>query len=182
MKRLSAGIKIRTESDMVKAVERHLKNKGNVVVWREVKLSGGRADLVAYDKNAKLFKIIECKMHSKPINSGKTFGQATTYLSILGGEVSKFLDVISKKNDSPPMRFSRWMEATSNGKKIRVEVFVALTEKATMQPKFRNLRSKFPEIGVIRVKQSGQCRDTLRRPDGSHDPKAARAQLTILPL
>jgi hypothetical protein len=167
---------------MVDAVERHLKNNGNVIVWREVKLSRGRADLVAYDKNAKLFKIIECKMHSKPINSGKTFGQATTYLSILGGDVSKFLDEITRKKDSPRMKFSRWMEATSNGKKIRVETFVALTDKATKQPEFQNLRSRFSRIGVIRVKPSGQCRDSLPQPDGGKDPKAARAHAIVLPL
>ena len=173
--RAQARNKIHGESDMVEVVKRHLENTGKVLVWREVKLSKGRVDLVAYDKQAKVFKIVECKMHSKPINSGKTFGQVTTYLSILDHEVSEFLDVITKKA-SPRMKFSRWMEATNNGKKIRVEAFVALTDKATKQPEFQNLRSKFSRIGVIRVKPNGQCRDTLPRPDGSRDPKAAQAR------
>jgi hypothetical protein len=160
---------------MTGAVERHLKNKGKVIVWREVKLGRGRLDLVVYDKNTKIFKIIECKLHSKPINTGKAFGQAVTYLSTLDGQVSKFLDVMSDK-ELPHMKFSRWLQATHNGKKITVAVFVALTDKACRQPEFHKLRERFPRIGVIRVKPNGYCRDTLPRPDGTRDPKAAQAR------
>jgi hypothetical protein len=175
------GTRIFSESKMVDAVERHLKNRGKVIVWRETKLVRGRVDLVAYDKNAKLFVFIECKLHSKPTNTAKTFGQAMFYLSTLDGHVSKFLDVISKKKEAS-MKFSRWMEATSNGKEIKVEGFVALTDKAVKQPEFNKLRSKFPDIGVIRVKPNGYCLDTLPCPDGSRDQKAARARRTILTI
>ncbi len=168
---------------MTDAVERHLKNTGKVIVWREVKLGRGRVDLVAYDKNAKLFKIFECKLHSKPINSAKTFGQAVNYLSTLDGDeqVSKFLDVVSSKEESQ-MKFSRWLQATHNGKRIIVAAFVAFTDKACKQPEFHKLRERFPRIGVIRVKPNGYCRDTLPRPDGTRDPKAAQARPEMLNL
>src|SRR6202008_4849375 len=119
--------KIRKESDMVEAVEHHLKRKAKVVVGREVKFGRGRLDLVAYDKNEKILKIIEGKLHSRPTSPGRTFGQLVTYLATMRGRIPQFLDAASKKL---PMRYGRWMEATSNGKKIRVTFYVALTEKA----------------------------------------------------
>ena len=165
--------KIRSESKMTDAVVRHLKNKGKVSVWREVKLEGGRLDLVAYDKTAKVFKIVECKMHSSPRNAAQTFGQTAMYSSLLSKQVSKFLDAVSKRK--PAMKYTRWIEATDGGKQIQVEFFVALSDKATRRPEFRNLREKFPEIGIFRIKPNGYCRNVLKRPDGTHDSKGAKA-------
>lgn len=172
--------KVRTEADMTDAVTRHLRRKGKVSVWREVKLEGGRLDLVAYDKTAKVFKIVECKMHSSPRNAAQTFGQAAMYSSLLSKQASKFLDAVSKKE--PPMKYTRWIEATDGGREIRVEFFVALLDKATKRPEFSDLRKKFPEIGIFRVKPDGYCWNVLKRPDGTYDSKGAKALFQTIRL
>jgi hypothetical protein len=156
---------------MVKALLHHF-NKGKVIAGSEVKLARCRFDVVAYDKNNKLFRIIECKLHSRPVSVGKTFGQAATYFSVLSGRAFDFLDAASKKIN---MRYGRWMEATHGGKEIALAVYVALTDKATKQPEFWELRAQFPGIGVIRVKPDGRCHDYLRGPDGTADEKTAQA-------
>jgi len=158
---------------MTDAVERHLTSKAKVIVGREVKLGRGRLDLVAYDKNTKVFKIIECKLHSGPTNTAKTFGQALGYFTDLEGLAVEFLDSTSRKLEK--MRFGRWWEATDRGREIKVAVYVALTHKACMQPEFPALRAQFPQIGVIRVKPNGSCRNALRRRDGAPNSKGAEA-------
>jgi len=164
--------RIRSESEMANAVLQHL-NKRKVIAGREVKLGRGRLDVVAYDKRAKTFKIIECKLSSRPTSVAKTFGQAVYYLTSLEKRVPEFLDAASRK--LPPMRYARWQEATNDGKKITVAVYVALTHKACMQSEFRALRKQYPQIGVIRVRPNGRCRNALRRADGTADAKAANA-------
>jgi hypothetical protein len=92
----SQKARIRTESDMADAVMRHL-NKGKVIAGPEVKLGRCRFDVVAYDKNRRIFKVIECKLHSGPASVGRTFGQAMTYFAMLEGRASEFLDAASRK-------------------------------------------------------------------------------------
>jgi hypothetical protein len=165
--------RIRTESDMAQAVEGHL-NKRRVIAAREVSLGRCRFDVVAYDKNARVFKVVECKLHSRPASVGRTFGQAITYYAFIKGHAFDFLDAASRK--LPLMRYRRWDEATDGGKKIMVAVYVALTDKACRQPEFLELRAQYPHIGIIRVKPNGRCRNALRRPDGTADSSAAEAK------
>jgi hypothetical protein len=169
--------RIHTESDMAEAVKKHL-NKRRVIAGREIKLGRCRFDVVAYDKNARIFKVVECKLHSRPTSVGRTFGQAITYWAVIKGRALDFLDAASRK--LPLMRYRRWLEATHGGKKITVAVYVALTDKACRQPEFLELRAQYPQIGVIRVKPNGRCRNALRRPDGTADSSAARAKLKTI--
>ncbi len=170
---------IRTESHMAVAVKNHL-NRGRVIAEREIKLGRCRFDVVAYDKNARIFKIVECKLHSSPTSVGRTFGQAVTYSSVLKGRASAFLDAASRKLEK--MRYGRWVEATDGGKRIKVAVYVALTDKACRQPEFLRLREQYPHIGVIRVKPNGRCRNALRHPDGTADSRAAKASVRTISL
>ena len=158
---------------MARAVLRHL-NRGKVIAGSEVKLGRGRLDVVAYDGKTKSFKIVECKVSSRPTSIAKTFGQAVYYLTSLKTRILEFLDAASRK--LPPMRYGQWREATNEGKDITVAVYVALTHKACRQPEFRAIRAEYPQIGVIRVRPNGRCRNSLLHSNGRADSKAAKAR------
>src|SRR5437879_13901190 len=91
--------RIRTESHMAEAVKNHL-NKSHVLAESEVKLGRCRLDVVAYDKNARIFKVVECKLHNRLVSVGSIFGKATTYLSVLKRSAFDFIDVANNKFQS----------------------------------------------------------------------------------
>jgi len=168
---------IRTESQMAQAVTRHL-NRNKTLAWCEIKVGRCRFDVVTFDRKRRTFLVVECKLHSRPVSVGRTFGQVVTYRAILASRGFEFLDAASDK--PPQMRFSRWWEATEGGRRIRVEFYVALTDKACRQPEFMSLRRQHPTVGVIRVKPNGRCRHALRRKHGTADAKAAKARPTTI--
>src|SRR2546422_1177435 len=119
---MSVSKAVRSENDMALAVARHLKNSA-----REVRVGGCRFDVVAYDKKAKVFKVVECKRVSDPRRIGQTFGQVGAYRTIIEKQGFKFLDALSNKLQ---MRFGRWMEATQWAARIQMEFYVALPDEA----------------------------------------------------
>lgn len=170
-------MRIRTENQMAQAVARHL-NRNKTIAWREIKVGRCRFDVVAFDKKRRTFLVVECKLHSRPVSVGRTFGQIVTYRAILTSRGFEFLDATSDK--PPQMGFGRWWEATEGGRRFRVEFYVALTDKACRQAEFMSLRRQNPTVGVIRVKPNGRCRHALRRRDGTADAKAAKARPTTI--
>ncbi len=149
--------RVRNEAQMERAVADYLGRTA-----RQVSLEGCRFDVVAYDKKERLFTLVECKWGSKTTAVGHAFGQVAAYYALLAGRGFDFVDAVSKK--LPHMRFGRWSEATHSTRYINVEFYVALKEKACLRQAdvIRAVKKLLPEVGVIRVKEDGRCRNYLR--------------------
>jgi hypothetical protein len=159
---------------MAEAVARQLKNAA-----REVEVGDCRFDVVAYDKKSKLFMLVECKRATDHRRVGQTFGQVGAYRGILERQGFEFVDAFSKKFQ---MRFGRWMEATQWAEQIRVEFYVALTDEACKDvERLRGLKQQHPDVGIIRVKPDGVCRDYIRV-QGKKDDKLTRARAMTIRL
>ncbi|MGA9572209.1 MAG: hypothetical protein WBS17_19185 [Candidatus Acidiferrales bacterium] len=148
-----------TEKTMATAVARWLKSERGLAA-QEISLGRNRFDVVAYDKKRRVFKVVECKLTTRESGIGKTFGQLASYTAGLSNRGYEFVNAASKnlKNIS----FNTWMEATSGGRTIQVEYFVALREKALKDVEFlRSVRKQVPGVGIIRYKENGQCKDNI---------------------
>ncbi len=159
---------------MAKAVARRLRRS-----VRELRVGNCIFDVVGYDKQAKLFKLVECKLGSSPTSIGHAFGQIAAYYAVLTDRGRDFVDAFTRK---VPLRFNRQMEATDQARRIRVEFYVAFTDKACTQVELiRAVKKLLPNVGVIRVKRDGKCRDYLRD-RGRKDRKLAQARATVVEI
>ena len=148
-----------TEKKMAKAVARWLKSEKGLAA-QEISLGRNRFDVVAYDKKRRVFKVVECKLTSRPTGIGKTFGQLVSYSGVLSKHGYEFVNAASKKLKN--MSFNTWMEATSGGKHIHVEYFVALRAQALKdRDLLLSIRKQVPGVGIIRYKDNGQCKDNI---------------------
>lgn len=158
---------LRAEVDMQKAVEQHFKNS-----TREVRVGSCILDIVAYDKEERLFSIVECKLGSDITSIGHAFGQISAYYAALSGLGRDFIDRFTKK---VPLRYERIMEATHDNRELRVAFYVALTDAACEKTELiRSIKRLLPGVGIIRVKPNGKCRGNLKC-NGKKDPKLAEA-------
>ncbi|HEV2489999.1 MAG TPA: hypothetical protein VGT03_09345 [Candidatus Acidoferrales bacterium] len=164
---------------MSRKVARWLKSAKGLAA-REISLGGSRFDVVAYDKKNRVFKIVECKLATRPVSIGKTFGQLASYSGTLSKRGYDFVNAASKR--LARMSFNTWMEATHGGKYIRVETFVALREKALKDVEFlREIRKYLPYVGIIRYCRNGDCRKSIWI-DGKRDydlPKAKTRKIKL---
>jgi hypothetical protein len=148
------------EKDMEAAIAKSLGKRG-LVVGRQVPLGNFRFDIVAYDKTNRVFKVIECKTGSHEATLGKTFGQVSVYSDRIASRADEFVDSSSRKMDK--VRFGRWMEATDCGRRIRIELYVALSDAACKDLDcLRRLKRQNPNVGIIRYRKDGTCRYYVR--------------------
>ncbi|HEV2419960.1 MAG TPA: hypothetical protein VGX94_19360 [Terriglobia bacterium] len=133
-----------------------------------------KLDIVEYDKQKKIFKIVELKSGCSNAIVRDAFKQLKRYREMLEGRTFIFLDAFTRKS---PMRFGRVMEATLGGKEIRIEFYVGLTDEACENvDRLRSLKKEFPHIGIIRVKDDGKLRDYIKERDGTRNYELAKAQ------
>lgn len=139
-----------------------------------------RFDVVAYDKDRGVFWVVECKPTSREVEISNAFGQAATYHSKIQRYPDQFVNSVS--DEKIVMRYRRWAEATDAGRRIRVELYVALENEACRNlAAIRNFRKRYPEVGVIRYKEEGTCQDYLRDEKKEKDFALSRAEtLTIM--
>jgi hypothetical protein len=160
---------------MAEAVARQLKNAA-----REVKVGDCIFDVVAYDKGQRLFRLVECKLGSKAASIGHAFGQVAAYYAVVVDQGYHFVDTFSKKVE-PRLRFGRLLEATE-GKQIRVEFYVALTDEACERVDLlRSVKRLLPDVGIIRVKADGRCRDHVHE-HGKGDYELAQARPMLIKI
>jgi hypothetical protein len=146
---------------------------------REIRVGDCVFDVVAYDKQEKLFRLVECKRGSQATSIGHAFGQIAAYWALLADKGQDFLDAFSRKVS---LRFHRLMEATDGARRFRVAFYVALTDEACQRVDLlRSLKRLLPDVGVIRVKRDGKCRDYVRD-RGRKDFKLALAQPTVVKI
>jgi len=166
---------LKTEVQMAEAVARQLKNAA-----REVKVGDCIFDVVAYDKGQRLFRLVECKLGSKAASIGHAFGQVAAYYAVVVDQGYHFVDTLSKKVE-PRLRFGRLLEATE-GKQIRVEFYVALTDEACERVDLlRSVKRLLPDVGIIRVKADGRCRDHVHE-HGKGDYELAQARPMLIKI
>jgi hypothetical protein len=168
-----------SEKEMAKAVARWLKSEKGLAA-QEISLGRNRFDVVAYDKKRRVFKVVECKLTKRETGIGKTFGQLVSYTGTLSKSGYDFVNAASKRLGR--MSFNTWMEATSGGRKIRVEYFVALREKALKDDDFLYaIRKQVPGVGIIRYKENGQCKNNILL-NGKRDYELCRAKARTIKL
>jgi hypothetical protein len=168
---------MRKESEMAMAVTRYL--GGSKRTTREVRVSGCIFDVVAYDKEKRLFKLVECKLATSPTSIGRTFGQLASYHAAVMDQGYAFVTAVSRRL---PLSFHRLMEATNNATKIQVAFYVALTQKACLNLRLlKSLKSLLPSVGIIRVKPDGHCRGYLLR-DGKRDDSISSAKAITIKI
>jgi hypothetical protein len=159
---------------MAQAVARYV---GNSAIG--VKIGSCILDVTAYDKAARLFKVVECKRVSDARRIGHTFGQTAAYMSVVAENGFGFVDALSKKLH---MRFLRWMEGTNNGTEIKVEFYVALPDDACEQVDLlRSLKRQYPDVGIVRVKPDGKCRDYVKD-QGKRDRELTKARAVTIKI
>ena len=112
-----------TEKTMATAAARWLKSERGLAA-QEISLGRNRFDVVAYDRKRWVFKVVECKLTTRRIrNQVRHSVRLASYTAGLSNRGYEFVNAASKnlKNIS----FNTWMEATSGGRTIQVEYFVA---------------------------------------------------------
>lgn len=160
---------MKNEAEMSQHVAAHLKKTSA----REIRVGGCKFDVVAYDKEQRLFEIAECKLGSAPTVIGHAFGQAAAYCGILSAHGVEFLNAYTKQVN---LKFSRMMEATNQGKHFKVAFYVALEDNACHQVELiRSIKRLIPNIGMIRVKDDGKCRRFIRIGGRKH-PELCKAE------
>jgi hypothetical protein len=148
---------VKTEADMSQAVACTL----GKYAAREVRVGDCIFDVVAYNKAKNSFRLIECKRSRKASGIGQAFGQLAAYSATIATHGREFLVAYSKKLDVP-MHQGRWLEATDDYRRITVEFYVALTDKACKRVDLlRSMKNILSDVGIIRVKADGYCRNYL---------------------
>lgn len=165
---------LKSEKQMSEGVARFF---GNAAL--EIKVGHCIFDVVSYDKRKKLFRVVECKKTTRITGIGKTFGQVSAYSSVVAERAFKFVDALSRKLQ---MRFGRWMEATENGRQIRVEFYVALTHDACKEVALlKTMKQSYPQVRIIRVKQDESVRGYIRY-KGKKIHELAKARPTVIKI
>jgi hypothetical protein len=169
---------LQSELQMAEAVAGHFKNSA-----REVDLGKCILDVVAYDKEQKLFSVIECKLGSAFTKISETFGQIAGYQAEISAQPHRFIDAYTHKPEVH-LRWGRLMEATNWNRYIRVAFYVALTDAACAQnfDLIRSHKQNHLNVGVIRVKEDGSYKDNLKAADGRRDFELAKAIPTVIPI
>jgi hypothetical protein len=149
---------VKTEAQMSQAVAYTL----GKFAAREVRVRDCIFDVVAYNKKDRSFRLVECKRSRKASGIGQAFGQLAAYSATIATHGREFLVAYSKKL-AVPMHQGRWMEATDDYRRISVAFYVALTEKACRRVDLlRSMKKILPDVGIIRVKRDGHCRNYLK--------------------
>jgi hypothetical protein len=68
---------------LVNPLKKFLKNQGKSSPLTEFKIKGGWIDVINYNKNDRVFDIVECKIAENPVRIGQAFGQLMAYHGII---------------------------------------------------------------------------------------------------
>jgi hypothetical protein len=168
------AVAIATEAQMSEAVAGHFKNSS-----REVRIGSCILDVAAYDKEQRLFSVIECKLGNDVTTIGHAFGQIAAYHAEISARDQDFLDAYT---DRVHLRWGRLMEATDWNRRLRVAFYVALTDEACARiEQIRLLKEQMPTVGIVRVKANGKCRDHLHS-EGKDNSGLAQAIPVVIDI
>jgi len=165
----------------------HLKDERKrikcTVVLREFKFRNCKFDVVGYNNQEKAFYIVECKRGSDPVSTGHAFGQVLVYSSLLresGFEFKRnFIDELLRKS-------VKGMDATELMGLVKkpestFRFYVALGERACKRYDLLKLmKSQMPNVGIIRVKENGECRLYVRNEENQKDHDLSESTLVSI--
>lgn len=138
-------------------------------------------DLVVYDTLSRTFRLVELKAGHTPATIRNAFQQVEKYRRIMKGRELAFLDAFTRRS---PMRFSRLMEATADVTRIIVAFYVGLTDQAchTNLSLLHLLKHKYPDTGIMRVKNDGRLKNYVKGANGKRDYDLTKARSVCFTL
>ena len=137
-------------------------------------------DVIGYESDSNTFHIVECKKSAKAAGIGHAFGQLLAYKSVLHQTGYQFLEEFLKR-----ARFNLALEdivgPVTEGK-LRAKFYVGLVEEACKNVELlRLIKESLQNVGIIRVKESGICRDYIRI-GGEKDYELCQSKLANIPI
>ena len=169
-----------TETGMENLVKKWLKKKKYRVESQVRILGKHRLDLVAYDKRSGVFTVVECKSTSEKSTVNRAFDQLVRYRNAISRQPDEFVDRVSSKMQ---MRFGRWMQATDCGRRVQVEFVAALRDGACNDIQcIRDQKARQSSIGIMRCKNNGKCKLSIKSEDGKRDAHLCKSEVKIFRL
>ena len=75
---------------LVQPLKKFLKKRGRNNPITEFRITGGWIDVINYNKNDRVFDIVECKIARNPVQIGKAFGQVLAYQAMIQDNGRRF--------------------------------------------------------------------------------------------
>ena len=158
--------KKRPETFYQDVVKRYISKKYGSATVRELNFGGPKFDIVGFSPDTGEFHIVECKLTSRSVGIGQTFGQILAYKAMIFDAGEQFLNAYLKqlaKEGITKISFYSEVAQFANERKIPIRFYVALREKACSRPDFlRLMKRDLSGVGIIRINQYNQCKDYIR--------------------
>jgi hypothetical protein len=158
--------KKRPETFYQDVVKRYIGKKYGSATVRELNFGGPKFDVVGFSPDTGEFHIVECKLTSRSVGIGQTFGQILAYKAMIFDAGEQFLNAYLKqlaKEGITKISFYSEVAQFANERKIPIRFYVALREKACSRPDFlRLMKRDLSGVGIIRINQYNQCKDYIR--------------------
>ena len=157
--------KKRPETFYQEAVKRYINKRYGCATVRELNFGGPKFDVVGFSPNTGEFHIVECKLTSRLVGIGQTFGQILAYKAMIFDAGEQFLNAYLKqlaKEGITRISFYSEVAQFANERKIPIRFYVALREKACSRPDFlRLMKRDLAGVGIIRINKHNHCRDYI---------------------
>lgn len=183
MKRIRPTRKL--ESHYQEIVRKYIAKKYSCATVRELNFGGPKFDVVGFSPNTGEFHIVECKRTHRLAGIGQTFGQILAYKSMVfeSGEtfLNAFLKQLAKEGITDVPVFANVAQFL-DARKIPIRFYVALREKACLNPDFLKLMKKdLKDVGIIPINGYDQCKDYIRV-HGDKDRELCQAGCVEVPI
>ena len=166
-------------------VKRYIGKTYDCATVRELNFGGPKFDVVGFSPETGEFHIVECKLTSRLVGIGQTFGQILAYKAMIFDAGEQFLNAYLKqlaKEGITKISFYSEVAQFANERKIPIRFYVALREKACSRPDFLRLMKKdLTEVGIIRINNYNQCKDYIRV-RGHKDFEICKAERIEVPI
>jgi hypothetical protein len=177
--------KQKSESFYQELVRKYIAKKIRCVAVRELHLGGPAFDVVGFDPLEEEFHVVECKLTSRPVGIGQTFGQIVAYKAMIYDAGEDFLDAFERKlrkDGIGKVRFWKHGVRFVDAGRIPVRFYVALRQKACERVgMLRLIKSDLQEVGIIRITNQNACRDYIRN-SGVKDYEICRSDRVDVPI
>jgi hypothetical protein len=175
----------RPESYYQEIVKRYLGKKYGCATVRELNFGGPKFDVVGFSPDTGEFHIVECKRTSRLVGIGQTFGQILAYKAMIFDSGEQFLNAYLKqlaKEGITRISFFSEVAQFANERKVPIRFYVALREKACLQPDFlRLMKRDLSGVGIIRINKYNQCREYIKV-RGIEDYELCKADRIEVPI
>lgn len=177
--------KKRPETFYQDLVKRYIGKKHACATVRELNFGGPKFDVVGFAPDTGEFHIVECKLTSRLVGIGQTFGQILAYKAMIFDAGEQFLNAYLRqlaKERITKISFYSEVAQFANERKIPIRFYVALREKACSRPDFlRLMKRDLSGVGIIRINTNNQCKDYIRV-RGNKDFELCEAERIEVPI